>query len=169
MTSIIDIGPLTEEVTIRGHKAKVRGISAETIFTLCAESPELRKVLSEKAIDGDIISGLVNMAGTACAQIIACGIGERGNDKAVAWAMTLTAGETSALLKPILGLTFPQGLKAFTEELVALVSEATGRDVKLGWGQDTKSPGPSRSASKAGTQQSKPGDTPQDNLVDGAH
>ena len=162
MTSIIDVGPLTEEVTIRGQKAKVRGISAEAIFQLCAESPELRKLLSERAIDGDIVSGLVAMAGTACAQIVACGIGEYGNDKAVAWAMTLTAGETSSLLKPILALTFPQGLKAFTEELVALVSEATGKDVKLGWDQAMKSPAPSPSASNTGTAAEKPGDTPQD-------
>ena len=49
MTSLLDIGPLTEEVEIRGTKLNIQGLTAGHLFQLFAEFPEMRKILELQA------------------------------------------------------------------------------------------------------------------------
>jgi hypothetical protein len=157
MTSLLDIGDLTEEVEVRGHKLRVRGISAEGFVILLQRFPELRRVMTGGA-DAEVIQSLVAKLPDAVACIVACGTGTPGNTDAEKQASLLAAGEQVELLSRIWHLTFPRGVKDFLDALASLAEQLAG---ELGRDQDTRSPGPSSGASETATPSSAPGDTPR--------
>lgn len=159
MVSLVDIGPLSDGVEIRGQVVETRGVSAMTIFKLLTESDELRRVFAGRAIDGELLMNLVNQAPLAVAQIIAAGTGKPDDGATINFAFReLAAGESYDLLKSILGMTFPRGVQSFVEELTELARKAEGR----GWVRGMKSPEPSNAASGQGTTSTDAGATPQD-------
>lgn len=162
MVSLVDIGPLTRKVPFRDDHMVVHGISADALFNLLADIPELRLVFAGKYLENEIISRLVTMAGVTLARVVAAGIAPVDADSEVMGtyvkaAMNLSAGESALLLTDILDITFPQGLKSFLDGLSGLV----GRDAR-GWAAGMKSREQSPSASQTDTPRTSPGDTPQD-------
>lgn len=144
MVSLVDIGPLTETVPFRGHSIEVTGISAETVFAMLRDIPELRLLFAGKAVNGDLVQVLIAQAPRAVAAMIAAAMGKLDDEAEIEAAMKMSAGETALFLQPIVKMTFPQGVKVFIDGLTAIVDEAAGP----GWVRDMKSPAQSKSASK---------------------
>lgn len=158
MPSLLDIGELTETVEIRGKSLEVQGVSAADLVALLQDFPELRKLMTGNA-DADVIQSLVAKLPDAVAAIIAIGTGTPGDAKVKKQAKRLAVGEQVDLLTRIWRLTFPRGIRDFTEALEALATEVAGEYGKV---QDMKSPGQSNNASQTDTRQTLSGDTPQD-------
>ena len=74
MTSLLDIGPLTEEVEVRGVKLEVQGLTAGHIFQLFAEFPDMRKLLDSK--QGNAQEVMLTLAPDLIAKIIAMAVGK---------------------------------------------------------------------------------------------
>lgn len=164
MVSLVDIGPLTKMVPIRGNEVQVRGVSALMIFDLLTKSNELRLIFAQRAIDADVVAALIQQAPEAVAEIIAAATGKQGDPATIAFALTeLGAGETALFLNPIIELTFPQGIQSFVDGLADLARKAGGR----GWGAGTKSPEQSSAASAPATTSTDAGDTRPDNSPPG--
>jgi hypothetical protein len=160
MVSLVDIGPLSEEVPYRGQKVPVTGLPAIGIFELLKDIPQLRKLMAERSLTNDDMMAVVQQVPHAVAVIIVMGMGNSADDKKeMAMAMKMTAGEQALFLSAIMRMTFPQGVTSFVESLTALLP-ATGA---LGWDRATKSQEPSSNASAPDTQQANAGDTPQGN------
>lgn len=149
MPSLLDIGDLTEPVTIRGKVLQVQGISAEGLFALLKEFPELRKLMTGNA-DEAVIASLTEKLPESLGMIIAAGTGTPGNEEAGRKARMLAVGEQIQLIHAIWKLTFPRGVKDFIEALEALTGELGDESGKA---PGTKSPGPSSDASDPGTLQ----------------
>lgn len=162
MTSLLDIGPLTKTVPIRGKDIEVSGITALSLFELLRDIPELRKVVAEKTIDPAEVTALVSSIPVALGGVIAAATGHFGDKKHIEAALKLSAGEQQMLLSAALELTFPQGVKSFVDGLLALVP----RDA-LGWDQATKSQEPSSDASAQATTSGTAGGTPPDSSQPG--
>jgi len=162
MVSLVDIGPLRDKVTIRNQVVETQGASAAVIFELLADSDELRRIFAERSLEGDMVMSLIQKAPLAIAQLIAAGTGKMGDAPTIEYAFReLTAGEQYDLVKSILGMTFPRGLRSFVEELTALARRAEER----GWVQGTRSPAPSSAAPVPDTASTSAGDTPQDSSL----
>jgi hypothetical protein len=159
MPSLIDIGDLTETVEIRGKQLEVQGVSAADLVVLLQNFPELRKVMTGLA-DADVVQSLIAKLPDAVAAIIAIGTGTPGDAKAESQAKRLAVGEQVDLLTRIWRLTFPRGIRDFTEALEALATEVAG---EYGKAQDTKSPGPLNNVSETDIRPTPPGDTPPGN------
>lgn len=152
MVSLLDIGELHEEVSVRGKTLRVTGISGRGILVLLHKFPEVRKLISNK---GDDVSAedLINLAPEAVACAIAAGCGMPGDVNAEEVASSLGVGEQLDLLEVILRLTFPKGIGPFVEKLTHLADSASA-GVGSGWAQDMKSPARSSNSSQPATQQS---------------
>lgn len=160
MVSLVDIGDLKDTVKLRGNDVEVTGVSASTIVKLLANSDELRRVMAEKSLSGDMLMTLVNHMPLAVAEFIAAGTFKEGDAATIEFAYReLKAGETYDLLKKIAELTFPRGIQSFVEELTALARKAEGR----GWAPGMKLPVQSSAASEPDTTSTDAGATPQGN------
>lgn len=159
MVSIVDLGPATSPVTLRGQTIMVNGVSALSVAMILQQFPELRRVIANKEFKGDIMTYLIETAPRIVGAIIAAGTGHPGDEAVTAAGMALPAGEQYLLLTPIFTLTFPQGVRSFVDGLIAV---AQSSDVR-GWAPATKSPDKSPSASATDTPQPSLGGTHQDN------
>lgn len=113
MTGLLDIGPLTKDVTIAGGaKVTVKGLSADNLFLLLREFPEIRGMMESKAITPQ---RAMQMTPKALATLIACGTGEELNPKAIQKAAELVIGDQAILVHEIFQLTFPEGIGPFVE------------------------------------------------------
>jgi hypothetical protein len=160
MVSLVDIGPLTENVPYRGTNVPVTGLTALGLFELLKDIPELRKLMAERQLTETDISSLVMQFPQAVATIIVSGMGnDPSNNAEVGAAMKMSAGEQALFIAAILKLTFPQGVTNFVESLVALLPKNLGAP---GWDQATKSQEPSKNASITDTESKPVGSTHQD-------
>lgn len=158
MVSLVDIGPLTEKVSYRGKDIEVHGLTAQTIFLLLQDIPELRKLMAERALDGNDIESLVLQFPQVVATCIISAIGgDVKNEAEINAVLRMTAGEQLMFLSAVFKLTFPQGVQNFVESLLALVPNQGVR----GWDQAMKSQNPSSDASKTATDSTTAGNTPQ--------
>lgn len=164
MVALADIGPLTRSVPFRGQFVDVRGVSALEIFGLLEDYPELKRLMTGKPIEGDIVSMFVTGFPGTVASIICAGCDKPDDAATKKVALTMTAGEQALFLKSIIELTFPQGLNAFLEDLNGVAKQVTGG---RGWGQVTRSPAPSSSVSQTDTSSNTSGNTPPDNSKPG--
>lgn len=162
MTSLLDIGPLTKKVPIRGLEIEVTGITALSLFEILRDVPDLRRLVSGKEITAGNAAAMLSAVPAALGGVIAAATGHLGDKDHIAAALGLSAGEQSSLIQAIVELTFPQGVKSFVDGLTALLP----RDA-LGWDQATKSQEPSNSASPQDTKPKTAGDTPQDSSLPG--
>lgn len=89
--SLVDLGPLTEKVPMRNGFVVVHGVSAEDIFSLLVEFPELRKVFVGKRLDSEAVQNLVAAGGRMLGAVIAAGVGEMHNDKYIEAATATSA------------------------------------------------------------------------------
>lgn len=137
MVGLRDIGPVSAVVTIRGQEISVVGISALGLFKLIDQFPEFRKLLSGAGVKITPTDLLAQIPG-AVSTIIAAVVGMPDDADTIKIASTLTLGEQAELIRTAWDLTFPTGVKAFTEALDAVVA-LTGPT----WAPATASPGPS--------------------------
>ncbi len=138
MTSLLDIGPLTEEVSVGGKQVTVHGVTPEGFFYLLAKFPELQKLMAGKGLD---FESLREVAPTSIAYAIAVATTERSRyPQTPQWmnavqatadvAMNLSAHYQMAIFQVVLRLTFPDGIGPFMRgmtELAANISRVSGQ------------------------------------------
>jgi hypothetical protein len=123
MTSLLDIGPLTEEVEIRGVKLEVQGLTAGHIFQLFSKFPDMRKLIDTK--QGNVQEVILTLAPDLIARIISMALGEAGNKEIEDKAKTMGAGDQMTILAAIQRLSFPDGIGPFVERVTALMTSAS--------------------------------------------
>lgn len=140
MASLIDIGPLTKKVTLRGQDFEVQGLSALVIFDMLRDSPAVQKMFLEKKMGENDLSSLIALAPQFVGQVIAGAVGEHGKPEVVDFAITkLTAGEQLEVLEATVELSFPKGLSSALDALTRLMaSNAQASPGRTGAGADTK-------------------------------
>lgn len=126
MASLLDIGPLTEEVMIRGIKLDVSGVPASDLFKLITKFPEFRAIISGLST-GVTPEKLVGLGSDVAAMIIATVTGSPGNQQAEAKAKQLSAGEQVEIIAKAFKLTFPFGVGPFVDQLTTLAGAITGQ------------------------------------------
>jgi hypothetical protein len=139
MTSLLDIGPLTEEVEIRGTKLTVQGLSGGDLFQLMS-FPEFRSAMESKAQNPQTI--LQQLGPQILAKVIAICTGTPNNPEAEAKAAQLGASDQMTLIKVVTRLSFPDGIGPFVHDLRALMGEVVTDIEQNGKGSDLKLPLP---------------------------
>ena len=149
MLSLLDLGPMTEEVTIRGQKITVHAITPECFFVLFQSFPELRKMA---AVQDPGASAIMQIAPGAVNLIIAMSTVDRDQFQTVKDYMEVVRGELPAAARlgiqhklAVIGacvrVTFPEGLGPFLQDLNAL----TGSIKEVRGQTDSASDSPRRS------------------------
>jgi hypothetical protein len=125
MADLLDIAPSTAvaSVTIDELRIKVRGVSVDAIASIVSRFPAL-KSLSTASDSGDLVPRLIAGCGAAVGPIIAAGCGHRDEEVYEQRAAALLPEQQIKLLRAIFGLTFPNGIGSFVEELTALIGGA---------------------------------------------
>ena len=123
MASLLDIGPLTEEVEIRGTKITVQGLTAGHIFQLFSEFPDMRKMF-ETNTDASPQSVMLQLAPDLIARIIGIATGSPGDAEVEAKAKTMGAADQLAILSAIQRLSFKDGIGPFIDQVSSLMGAA---------------------------------------------
>jgi hypothetical protein len=133
MADLLDIAPSTacEVVKIDGKRIIVRGVSVDAIASFVARFPELKSLVNGEG--GDIVSRLIAGCGAAVGPIIAAGVGHLGDEQYEQRAATLLPEQQIKFIRAIFGLTFPNGISSFVQELTSLIGGAneTAKVVKV--------------------------------------
>src|SRR6266702_2976280 len=122
MTSLLDIGPLTEEVSVGGDK-KVNGygITPEGFFLLFTKFPEMKDMMDKRNGGGNVsLEALRLIAPNSIATVIALATTNRGGyasnidwaealDATVKVASTLGVYVQAKIVNAAIRLTFPEG------------------------------------------------------------
>jgi hypothetical protein len=124
MADLLDIAPSTavEVVKIDGNRIIVRGVSVDAIASFIARFPELKSLINGEG--GDIVSRLITGCGAAVGPIIAAGCGHLGDEQYERRAATLLPEQQIKFIRAIFGLTFPNGIGSFVQELTSLMGGA---------------------------------------------
>lgn len=117
MSSLLDLGPLTEEVEIRGIKLTIHGLTAADIFKLFSEFPDMQQQLTQLGTPGAV---MLHIAPDLFAKMIAAGVGSPGDATMEARAKKLGAMDQMTILGAIQRLSFPQGFGPFVEQITKL-------------------------------------------------
>lgn len=126
MTSLLDIGPLTETVVINGVPIEVRGLTPEGFFFLLHRFPSLKAMFgkSEPSIV-DMTELAPNSIAFALALITVDRIGHKTTkswieeiERVAAKAVTLPAHHQMKLFQCGLRVSFPDGFGPFMEAVV---------------------------------------------------
>lgn len=165
MVGLLDIGQISESVSVRGKDVEVKGISGRGILVLLDKFPEVKELLTTQS--GVTAEDLVRITPDAVAAVIAAGCGYPGNKEAEEFADQLTVGEQVELIDAIFRVTFPEGVGPFVEKLTKLVGVEEGEGA-FGWDRATNLREQSKSSSPQDTHPKPPGDTPQDKSPDGS-
>lgn len=145
MADLLDIAPSTasEAVWIDGHRISVRGISVDAIASIIARFPELKVLVN----GDDIVPRLIQGCAAAVGSIIAAGCGHLADEAYEQHAAKLLPEHQMKFLKAIFGLTFPNGIGSFVEELTGLIGGGAGEGAKPIKLRSRKSPSPSSPSS----------------------
>ena len=155
MTSLLDIGPLTEDVEIRGVTVTVQGLTAGHLIQMFNDFPDMRKLLEGTGEQADLLA----LAPDLIAKIIAVATGSP-NDKAVeAKAKTMGAAEQLSVLAAVQRLSFPKGLGPFLDQVNKLMG-STMPTIPTGPVADASPSGRSSIKSRALSSASLQTDTP---------
>jgi hypothetical protein len=124
MADLLDITPSTavEVVKINEHRVKVHGVSVDAIAYFVARFPELKSLVNGEG--GDIVSRLIAACGAAVGPIIAAGVGHLGDEEYERRGATLLPEQQIKFIRAIFGLTFPNGIGSFVQELTSLMGGA---------------------------------------------
>jgi hypothetical protein len=122
MSSLLDLGPLIEEVEIRGVKLTVRGLSFGDVFKLFSEIPNVQQLVADL---GSPQSVMLNIAPEMFAKIIAMATGSP-DDKAVEErAAALAAWEQVQIMSAVQRLSFREGFVPFVNQMTMLMGTST--------------------------------------------
>ena len=148
MADLLDIAPSTAVaiVTINERRIKVRGVCIDAIASIVARFPELKVLFNGGG--GDIVPRLIAGCGAAVGPIIAAGCGHSGEEEYEQRAASLLPEQQLKFIRAIFGLTFPNGIGSFVEELTTLIGGASegAKAVKV---RLKRSPSPSPPSSEA--------------------
>jgi hypothetical protein len=122
MASLLDLGPLTEEIDIRGVKLKVQGLSAAHLFKLFSEFPDMTQMIGQM---GNAGAAMLNMAPDLIAKIIATATGSPDDKQIEEQAKTLGAADQMAILMAVQRLSFPQGFGPFVDQITKLMGTSS--------------------------------------------
>ncbi len=142
MTSLLDIGPLTKEVTVGGNTVHVHGVTPEGMFFLLAKFPALQELFTRGSKNVDMTAMRV-VAPECLAFALAVATTDRASyDTVKAWAedvtkaskvaVGLTAHIQMAIFEAAVELTFPDGVGPFilaVDRLAAVTKRASGSTV----------------------------------------
>ncbi|MBR0876881.1 hypothetical protein JQ608_06655 [Bradyrhizobium liaoningense] len=120
MPGLLDVAPSFATHTINGVEVHVTGVSATGIAVLLDRFPEIRALLTGKAVDmtpEDIVAKVP----AAIDAILAAGTGNPGDARAEAVARNLPAGDQLELLKKIIEVTMPKGVGPFADALMGIM------------------------------------------------
>lgn len=125
MADLLDIAPSTsvDVVKIDGKRIIVHGLHGNAIASIVGRFPELGFVLGGAIADTGV-PRLIERFGSAIGPIIAAGCGHLSDEKYEQHAGTLLVEHQVKLVKAIIGLTFPNGLASFVQEIATLVAGA---------------------------------------------
>src|SRR5262245_39017460 len=125
MTSLLDIGELTEEVEVHGVKLTVQGLTAGHLFQLFSEFPEMRKMIAQKA--GSPQEMMLALAPDLIAKIIALTTEKDPVQRKLVEtkAKTLGASDQLIVLEAVQRLSFPDGIGPFVERVTAISKKAS--------------------------------------------
>lgn len=151
--SLLDIGPLYEDVDYGTRKLRVYGVSAEGIVSVFQRFPEIRTWFQGGGTVN--IKMLIEQAPGAFAAVIAAATGTPGSEKAEKIARLIPAETQLDILEAIGRLTFKNGFGPFVARIVAL--SAAARSENFGRVQDTNSPPTSKPVSPPATEPSTSG------------
>jgi hypothetical protein len=145
MADLLDIAPSTAvaAVWINDVRVTVHGVSVDAIASIIARFPELKTLIN----GGDIVPRLIEGCGAAVGPIIAAGCGHLADEKYEQHAAKLLPEHQMKFLKAIFGLTFPNGIGSFVQELTGLIGGGTGEGAKTIKLRSKKSPSPSSPSS----------------------
>jgi len=131
MADLLDIAPSTavDIVKIGEHRVKVHGISVDAIASIVARFPGLRSLASGD-VGGDIVLRMIEGCGAAAGPIIAAGCGHLGDEGYERNRTKLLPEYQLKFLRAIFGLTFPNGIGLFVQELTSL-SGGAGEEAKV--------------------------------------
>lgn len=142
MTSLLDIGPLTEEISVGGSKVSVRGVTPEGFFYLLEKFPMLRDMFGGGVKDISM-EMLRNVAPDCIAHALAVATTDRSSyDTVDGWrsdvaraakvAVNLSAHHQMEMFQSALRLTFPDGIGPFirgVEKLADSINRVSGQTV----------------------------------------
>jgi hypothetical protein len=153
MADLLDIAPSTavEVVKINGLRVKVHGVSVDAIASIVARFPELKSLASGASGD-NFLPRLIQGCGAAVGPIIAAGCGHLTDEAYEQHAAKLLPEHQMKFLKAIFGLTFPNGIGSFVEDLTGLIGGA-GEGAKTVKVRLRKSPSPSSPSDDADSHQ----------------
>jgi hypothetical protein len=125
MADLLDIAPSTavEVVKIDGLRVNVRGVSVDAIASIVARFPELKSLVDGGGSDS-FLPRLIQGCGAAVGPIIAAGCGHLADKAYEQHAAKLLPEHQMKFMKAIFGLTFPNGIGSFVEELTSLIGGA---------------------------------------------
>lgn len=160
--SLLDIGRLSKSVVIRGVTLPVKGISALDLFRLLEVFPELRRMFGGTEVRPE---ELFKQAPGAIDAVLCYVLGVEAISAAPGYnadmhnaVQNLSLGEQLEIVHAAWELTFPRGISSFFDALEAMgVAPASTK------GRGTTSQEQSSNSLPQDTEQTKPGDTPQDN------
>lgn len=132
MTSLLDIGPLTEEVPVNGKTVTVYGVTPEGFFYLLEKFPMLRSMFGG-GVGGITMDMLREVAPTSVAYALAVATTDRSRypdknewlakvQETANVAMNISAHYQMALFQAALRLTFPDGIGPFIKGLEMLAT-----------------------------------------------
>jgi hypothetical protein len=134
MTSLLDIGPLTEDVAIGAAQVTVRGVTPEGFFFLLSRFPALRTIFDKSGSSGELSPGALQAVAPGCiAFTLAVSTTDRSRyDTAEDWvaaieaaakvAVNLSAHHQMQIFQSALRLTFPDGIGPFVKAMEALAN-----------------------------------------------
>lgn len=150
MNSLLDLGPLEEEVEVRGIKLTVHGLTASDLFKIFSQFPDMRQMIEQLGTPGAV---MMNLAPDVVAKVIAIVTGSPGDKDVEAKAKLLGAADQMMILSAVQRLSFPQGFGPFVSQVTKLMGTDALTPSVTGSGQGNSS----HDASSAALQTDSPG------------
>lgn len=150
MVDLLDIVAIKSTVPIRGKDLDITGISFDDFVALLMRFPELQKAFGE----GMTAERIADAAPAALGAVIAAGTGHGGSSAHEQAARKLVIGDQLTIIKAILDVSLPQGLRPFLDSLREFgldVLPPASPAASDGWDSVTTLPKPPSSSSKPAT------------------
>jgi hypothetical protein len=151
MQTLLDIGDLTEEITVGKVKLTMRGLSAQDVFDFLVRFPALRLLFdktSAKEKKTLTAETMMQQAPQAIYEAIAMSTGLPKNKlkDGAAKVKSLPVGDQTKLVSKFFDLTFPDGVGPFVETLRELTSRFENLKTASNGASAESSPRPSPGA-----------------------
>ena len=136
MPGLLELGPMTREVTVMGQPLTLHPISVENLIKLWSQFPVLVQLLEGHSTDEAIkIIGPV-----AIAHVIACATGDMEKPEAIEAAMHIGVGKVAEIIEQIIEITFEDGTAPFLARIeknsansMPLVSMVSRQESSVPW------------------------------------